>query len=80
MQFGMRRSATGKLIFLMCDECDSVYLNPADIRLESGLYPSAKGDWKIPRTEEKISDGKSDWATLDEITTLEWESYIYRSR
>lgn len=72
-QVGFRKCQNDPTLILMCDECDSVWLDPEEINSETVIYP-ASPDFLIP--ELKCSTINSRWATDAEIENMGWTEYI----
>ncbi|WP_293911605.1 hypothetical protein [Deinococcus sp.] len=71
---GFRKS--NGLIFLLCDECGSVFLDPSKVVREEAIFPSFKNGWLIPNTEASIAGEKSEWATKDDVDDMEWLPFL----
>ena len=72
-----RKSSTGKLLFVTCDECDSVWLDVVGIKLENAFFPwHENGQWFIQGTEDSVFGGNSRWATLEEVNLRGWSDAI----
>lgn len=61
----------------MCDECDSVWLDPERITEEYVLY-TAPPDFSIPGLQCSIQSPPARWASREEIIRKGWGSYIFR--
>ncbi len=72
---GFRMCSDTETIVLMCDECDSVWLEPTNTKSSKVLYPRAP-DFKIPGLECSIKDPDSHWAYREEISKRGWEKFI----
>jgi hypothetical protein len=72
---GFRRCDDGKTLVLMCDECDAVWLDPTDLRMESVLYPGVH-TFEIPGLPYKLDGGAAGWATRAEVERAGWQGYI----
>lgn len=56
----------------MCDECDSVWLNPTEVDADHAIYPSPP-EYLV---STKCSLLWSQWATRDEVVKVKWDTYI----
>ncbi len=73
---GFRRCAPGLHIVLMCDDCNSVWLQPDGVFADTALYPQAP-DFVVPTLHCSIRRPLSDWARREEIAQAHWEQFIY---
>lgn len=67
---------SNEIIYLMCDECDSVFLDARSIIVESVIFPSYEKDWKLGDTNASACRYHSRWASLEEIRKADWDSLI----
>jgi Zn-finger nucleic acid-binding protein len=72
---GFRRCSDGETIFLMCDECDSVWLNPQEVDSNHALYPSPP-DFLVPTLGCSAMKSLSQWASDEDVTKKGWMSYV----
>jgi Zn-finger nucleic acid-binding protein len=72
---GFRRCDDGKTLVLMCDECDAVWLDPADQTIEAVRYPGVHS-FKIPGLPYKLGGGAAGWATRAEVERAGWQADI----
>jgi hypothetical protein len=74
-QIGFRLCSDHKNVVLMCDECDTVWLDPKKVDTEHALYPSPP-EFIIPILRCSIKSPEARWATRQEIARQGWEGYI----
>lgn len=72
---GFRRCSDGQTLVLLCDECDTVWLDPQQIDAEHALYPT-EPDFIVPTLDCSISAPASRWATRAEVELRGWGQYI----
>lgn len=75
---GFRICSDKETIVLMCDECDSIWLDPADISCSNVTYPTSP-DFKIPNLNCSVKSPISSWANKEEIEKYGWKAAIDRS-
>lgn len=64
-----------KTMVLVCDECESTWLDPSNVSPIQVLYPKAP-DFKVPGLECSIKAPDARWATREEIMQKGWGHYI----
>jgi hypothetical protein len=74
-EIAVRRSASGELIVLLCDECGAVFRDPRAINIEHALLPSAADGFKIPGTDDRVYGGQAEWINIDEIP-ISWRGFL----
>lgn len=74
-QIGFRKCANSPQIVLMCDECDSVWLDPDSVTANNVIYLESP-NFEIPL--QNCSMINSRWATRDEVCQRGWEKYCGR--
>lgn len=72
---GFWRCADTRTLVLMCDECDSLWLNPEKINARDVIYASAPG-FIIPNLECRLNGDYSGWASREEIEARGWVNHI----
>src|SRR5689334_22325122 len=74
---GFRLCSNRLRMVLMCDECNSVWLDPATIQAENAHYPKPP-NFVVPITVDcSISKPLSQWASRDEVDASHWSSFIH---
>jgi Zn-finger nucleic acid-binding protein len=58
-------------LVVLCDECDSVWLDPELVLESNALFPQPP-DFLVPNHAFSISAPKSRWATLREVEVRGW--------
>lgn len=61
-------------VVLMCDECDSVWLNPQGLNSTHVAYPQPPEFVVAPHCS--IASPRSRWATREEVAEAGWSGYI----
>ncbi len=72
---GFRKCANSSTVVLLCDECDSVWLDPTDVNPKKVIYPKAP-DFIVPGLDCSILAPHSRWADKDEIIEKGWTKFI----
>lgn len=72
---GFRTCDDHRTIVIMCDECDAVWLDPAQTDASLALYPS-KPPFIVPGTSVSIAQPKAHWSSRDEIVAAGWADWI----
>lgn len=72
-QIGFRKCRDSEDIVLMCDECDSIWLEPNAVRAENVIYVEPP-HFIVPMSNCSILN--SQWANRDEVYMKGWENYI----
>lgn len=70
-----RICSDNKHIVLMCDECDSIWLDPNIIEATNVVYPVAP-NFTIPGLTCSVKSPQSRWATKQEIAKQKWLIFI----
>jgi hypothetical protein len=60
-------------VILLCDECDSAWLDPATITAQEARFPDPP-DFLVPGVQCSLY--RTRWATRQEIVQRGWERYI----
>jgi hypothetical protein len=76
---GFRRCSDGVTIVLMCDECDSVWLDPARRSSADALAP-ATFSFEVPGTACAVGRGQAGWATRAEVERAGWLAHVAGER
>ena len=63
---GFRLCGDGRTLVLMCDECDSVWLLGAELRVETAHSP-AWPDFMIPEIGCSVGSPGARWATWEDM-------------
>ena len=74
-QIGVFRCSDDTTLLLMCDECNELWLDPADRRLEVSRAADTR-TFAVPGLLCKVGGGASGWATREEIERAGWQGYI----
>ena len=72
---GFRRCDDGTTLVLMCDECDAVWLDPANLTSETVRYPRVHS-LEIPGLPYRPDGGAAGWSTRAEVERAGWQGYI----
>lgn len=72
-QIGFRKCADSEYIVLMCDECDSIWLEPNTVRSDNVIYTEPP-HFIVPMLDCSILN--STWASRDDIYKKGWKNYI----
>ncbi len=72
---GFTLCSNHKTIVMVCDECDSTWLHPDNVKTNNVIYPSAP-EFVIPDIGCSIKFPSARWAKRDEIENYGWGQYI----
>ena len=72
---GIWRCDDGATLVLMCDECQAVWLDPAELSIDVVKYPDNR-TFEIPGTDRKLGGGDSGWATRNDVARVGWSRYV----
>ncbi|MCC6605293.1 MAG: hypothetical protein IT327_18945, partial [Anaerolineae bacterium] len=72
---GFWRCADGKTLILLCDECDSMWLNPQKVETENLLASTARNNF-IPEVNCFLLGDQAGSATIEDIKKQGWLNYI----
>ena len=72
---GFRKCSDNSTIVLMCDECDSIWLDPQRVDDNTVLY-SSPPEYLVPTLECSIKSPQSKWATQEEVAEKGWANNI----
>jgi len=70
---GFRVCTDQDVMFIMCDECDTVWLRPDTMSSIEALYLKPP-DYRIPTSDCSLFTSR--WATREEIERHGWERFI----
>jgi|SRR6266498_365419 len=73
---GFRMCSDGSTIVMMCEECDSLWMDPRSVSVDRVLYSDAP-DFLVPGLPCSIKSPASRWATRDEVARAGWESLVF---
>lgn len=73
---GFRRCSDGETIVLMCDECDSVWLDPRNTDAKKALRSEDSEGGVVTGLKCGVGGKLSGWATQEEIRTAGWINYV----
>jgi hypothetical protein len=72
---GIRRCDDGATLVLMCEECDAVWLDPADRSIEVARYADI-GTFELPGLPLKLGGGAAGWATRADVARAGWSRHV----
>jgi hypothetical protein len=72
---GFRRCSDGQTIVLMCDECDTVWLDPERRTAEDAVYAQSFS-FEVPGLRVSIGGGRAGWATRAEVESAGWQEHV----
>lgn len=70
---GIRVAASGKAVVGMCDECDTVWLDP---QLRDGPHFPAQPDLPCPKEGSSLRNPPAHWASATEAADAGWTNAI----
>lgn len=70
---GFRKCKDSSTLVMVCDECDSVWLDPAKVSSKEAIYTIAP-EFIVPNTDCSLIDSR--WAERDEIIKVGWAGFI----
>jgi hypothetical protein len=76
---GFYKCSDNYTIVIMCEECNSVWLNPADIENKEPIYPRSP-EFNIPELNVSMSGGGSGWAAYEDITRAGMGNFVSYDR
>ena len=72
---GFRRCSDKKTVILVCDECEAVWLTPAEVE-KPNPWLVKPPLYLLPGTEIRVFGEDTAWATMGEIRGSGWEDFI----
>lgn len=70
------KCSDNKTLVLLCDECDSIWLDPTKTDEQEAIFASAP-DYKIPGLQCALFGEAADWATESEIHAYGWGGFEF---
>jgi Zn-finger nucleic acid-binding protein len=71
---GFRLCSDHDNVVLMCDECDSVWLDPRELDSAHVIYPQPPDFVVAPHCS--VASPRSRWATREEVAEAGWSGYV----
>lgn len=75
-RFLYRLSDQNNSIILICEECNSVWINPENIGFGYTASDEKLVDMFNVQNSEALFDSSSDWASYDQAVQSRWNDYI----